>query len=292
VALSPGHRLGQIIGDILEAAVTELLAEFAGKHDLYLDKKGIRSCRKGKKCSWTDGYHNKHDLDFVLERGGTDNKRGIPVAFVEAAWRSYTKHSRNKAQEIQGAVLPVAEYYANVGPFTGAILAGVFTAGAIAQLESLGFNVLFLPAESVVVVFSEFGIDVAFDERTPDKLLHAKVKACLALSQSKRAELSTRLLTAHKSDVDKFIASLEKTILRQVESILILPLHGNTVEVATVDQAIKYVSKYSQRKTEGPPLRYEIEVRYNNGNVIRAKLNDKESAIEFLQKHHPIPPSI
>ena len=46
--------------------------------------------------------------DYVLERGGTDTVRGLPAAFIETAWRRYTKHSRNKAQEIQGAVLALA----------------------------------------------------------------------------------------------------------------------------------------------------------------------------------------
>jgi len=46
--------------------------------------------------------------DHVLERGGTDAMRGVPAAFIETGWRRCTKHSRNKAQEIQGAVLALA----------------------------------------------------------------------------------------------------------------------------------------------------------------------------------------
>lgn len=52
---------------------------------------------------------NAHDLDFVLERGGSDDKIGMPAAFIETAWRRYTKHYRNNAQEIQGALEPLAE---------------------------------------------------------------------------------------------------------------------------------------------------------------------------------------
>ena len=110
MAESPSHRFGQIIGEALEAGVEPLLAAFAKKHNLYLDKKGGRPCRKGAKVSWFDAQKNKHDLDFVLERGGTPTKQGIPAAFIETAWRRYTKHSKNKAQEIQGAVLPLVPY--------------------------------------------------------------------------------------------------------------------------------------------------------------------------------------
>lgn len=108
MAESPSHKWGQIIGqEFLEVAMDPHLRTTATKHGLFLDLKGTRPARTGKKISWADLYGNTHDLDFVFERGGSPNKIGDPVAFIETAWRRYTKHSRNKAQEIQGAVLPL-----------------------------------------------------------------------------------------------------------------------------------------------------------------------------------------
>ena len=143
MAISPSHRFGQIMGDMLETAIIPTLSAFCVQHKFYLDYKGRRPTRRGKKCTWMDKYGNKHDLDFVFERGGTPTHQGIPAAFIETAYRRYTKHSRNKAQEIQGAIEPLAETYSNEGPFKGAILAGVFTEGAIEQLSSLGFKVAY-----------------------------------------------------------------------------------------------------------------------------------------------------
>ena len=134
MAQSLSHKFGQIIGDLLEAGLEPHLQRFAKKHKLYLDKKGKRKARPGQKVSWEDDNHNKHDLDFVLERGGTDEKLGMPVAFIETAWRRYTKHSRNKAQEIQGAILPLAFKYKNLSPFMGVVLAGEFTKGVICHI--------------------------------------------------------------------------------------------------------------------------------------------------------------
>jgi hypothetical protein len=71
MAQSPAHRFGQIIGEVLEVAALPQLQRFAQQHGLYLDKHGNRACRAGKKCSWVDLNGNSHDLDFVLERGGT-----------------------------------------------------------------------------------------------------------------------------------------------------------------------------------------------------------------------------
>lgn len=78
MAESLAHKFGQIIGNVLEAAIEPALREFAVEHGLYLDKKGHRPARAGKKVTWTDRYGNAHDLDYVLERDGTDNHIGKP----------------------------------------------------------------------------------------------------------------------------------------------------------------------------------------------------------------------
>lgn len=81
----------------------------------------------------------------MLERGGTESSIGIPIAFIESAWRRHTKHSRNKAQEIQSAIIPLFEKYKSSSPFMGVVLAGVYTEGALNQLKSSGFGVPTFP---------------------------------------------------------------------------------------------------------------------------------------------------
>jgi hypothetical protein len=73
MAQSPAHKFGQLIGDILEAALVPQLEAFARQHALYLDRNGPRACRPGRKVTWLDRNGNAHDLDFVLERGGSSN---------------------------------------------------------------------------------------------------------------------------------------------------------------------------------------------------------------------------
>ena len=135
MAESPAHKFGQLIGEILESTILPQLETFCSTNNLYLDhQKKVRPARSGKKVAWSDQYGNTHDLDFVIERDGTDQQIGRPVAFIESAWRRYTKHSRNKAQEIQGAILPLAEKYKWNNPFLGAVLA---SAGAISGIIKL-----------------------------------------------------------------------------------------------------------------------------------------------------------
>lgn len=185
MAESPTHRFGQIIGDVIEESVRQSLEQIADKHGMFLDFKHPRATRGGKnKVSWTDSKGNVHDLDYVLEAGGSDEVLGRPKAFVEIAYRRYTKHSRNKAQEIQGAIAPLAETYRDHHPFLGVVLAGVFTEGSLQQLRSHGFGVLYFPFESVVTAFGKVGIDVYFDEDSTDRSVAAKVRALLDTRQT------------------------------------------------------------------------------------------------------------
>ena len=86
MAQSPAHRLGQIIGDALERAIHKPLQEIAEEFGLYLDYKHKRAARGSKsKVAWTDSRGNVHDLDYVLEEGGSEEALGRPRAFIESA---------------------------------------------------------------------------------------------------------------------------------------------------------------------------------------------------------------
>jgi hypothetical protein len=283
MAESLSHKFGQIIGDLLELALEPHLQKFARKHKLYLDKKGVRKARSGKKVTWTDTRENKHDLDFVLERGGTENKIGVPVAFIESAWRRYTKHSRNKAQEIQSAILPLATKYKSSSPFVGVVLAGVFTNGALIQLKSLGFGVLYFPYETVVKAFSKFGIDAAFDEKTAEADFREKIDSWNMLPN--KVDVAKELLKLNNKSVDEFLSSLSDSVSRFIERIIILPLHGQESVSRSVNKAIDFLTKYSEDKPKLPLSKYEIIIKYNTGDRIEASFKDKNDSIKFLETY-------
>lgn len=283
MAESLSHKFGQIIGDLLELAIEPHLEKFARKHKLFLDKKGERKARAGKKLSWTDGKDNKHDLDFVLERGGTVNKTGVPVAFIEVAWRRYTKHSRNKAQEIQGAIIPLTEKYRNSSPFVGVVLAGEFTDGSLNQLKSHGFGVLYFPYATVVKAFVKFGINAASDEGTSEKDFKKKIESWNKLQN--KADVAKELLKLNKKNVDQFLDSLSKSVSRFIERVIILPLHGQESTASTVTEAIDFLKKYSEDRPKLPLVKYEIIIKYNTGDRIDASFKDKSDTIKFLESY-------
>lgn len=265
--------------------MTPQLQSFCNERGLYLDKKGTRgNARGGKKVAWLDKYGNSHDLDFVIERGGCENVRGRPLAFIEAAWRRYTKHSRNKAQEIQGAILPIAEKYDWDKPFLGVILAGVFTSGSLTQMRTSGFEVALFPYESIVSAFASIGIDAKFDEVTPDAIFQNTIDKIDTILPQIRTQLKQNLVNSNQALLDHFFSELQATLDRQIEQIILIPLHGQQSEFTTIPDAITFVTSYREDKLrEGGFRKYEIIVRYSNGDKIDASFQNKEKAIAFLR---------
>ena len=285
MAQSPTHRFGQIIGDLLEAAISPLLKKFADDNGLYLDHRGRRPCRSGVKCTWIDNNGNKHDLDYVMEKGGTPKTRGTPAAFIEIAWRRYTKHSRNKAQEIQGAIEPLAQRYRDALPFKGAVLAGEFTDGAIRQLRSLGFSVIHFAYSDVVDSFGTVGIDASTEESTPDEEVQAKVDQWEKLSKTHKESVAKSLIRSNDSQVQAFLGALSTAVSREIEAVYVLPLHGLRLHAASISEALTLLQGYEESAPKTQFERYEVLVRFRNGNEITGKFNDRISAVDFLEKY-------
>jgi hypothetical protein len=248
-----------------------------------LDHQGRnRPARSSKKVSWTDQYGNVHDLDFVIEREGTDQQIGRPVAFIESAWRRYTKHSRNKAQEIQGAILPLAEKYRWNNPFLGTVLAGVFTEGSIEQLRSLGFHVLYVPYDSIVAAFRSEGIDIAFDEDTPDRVFEQSINQIEDEQPETINRLRERLITTNQAAIETFFTALRHRLGRHITRVIITPLYGRVNEFFTIEDALHYLAQHPIYEGSGEFRKYEIRVDFSNGDKVEAHIEAKEKVKDFL----------
>lgn len=291
MAESPAHAFGQKLGEFLEILVEHLLIPVATRHGLYIDRKGLRPARKNlKKATWTDKYGSKHDLDFVLERGGSNSKLGDPIAFIEAAWRKGTRHSKNKVQEIQGAILPLVETNNYFAPFAGAVLAGDFTAPAIKQLKGLKFKVLYFPTDIAAQAFQKFGLDIISSDTTPRNEYLTKIATYNAFTQTELIEIIQEMIKLQQQNVDEFIQALEKSITRQVILVRVLPLHGIAFEQDSLLKAIDFVENYRETGIDTPVLKFEIEIRYCNGDKIQATISNKDDVLTFLNNYLPVTP--
>ncbi len=292
MAESLAHRWGQIIGDCFEMFVRNILADTAKRHGLYLDFKRPRKARRGQgKVTWQDGYGNKHDLDYVLERGGTEEAFGVPVGFIESAWRRYTKHSKNKAQEIEAAVMPVALTFSRHQPFLGAVLAGEFIANALHQLESKGFAVLHVPYESILSAFKQLGIDASSEDGvggTAEAQFRGKIAKWESLTQPQATErVLAKLYALHERDIADFNRRLHAAITRRVDRVRLTVLRGHSVECDDIEGAIAYLveEEKSCRLREAGEQResFEVQIRFNTGAKIDATFPKRAEAITFLR---------
>ena len=218
----------------------------------------------------------------MIERGGTDKEIGRPVAFIESAWRRYTKHSRNKAQEIQGAILPLAEKYRWNNPFLGTVLAGVFTDGSLEQLRSLGFHVLYFPYESLVAAFASQGIDMAFDEDTPDRMFRETTAMIEKASAPKMSSIRDHLVAANRDAIGVFFDALTKRLARRVTRVVVIPLYGRVNEFATIEDAVSFLDQHRIYEGSGDFRKYEIRVEFSNGDEVEASLEAKAKVKDFL----------
>lgn len=284
MAQAPGHLLGQIIGGVLEAALLPVLQQLAAKHDLYLDSPGSRPLRAGKKVTWRDAKGNGHDLDFVLERGGSPTKQGNPAAFVESAWRRYTKHSKAKAQEISGALDPVLVAFADVKPVGAAVVAGEWTKPALNQLRTNGYVVLHFDFARTVDVFARHGMNIrGTGEETSDTFWQQQCDAFLSKDAAERQALAADLRETMQADLAVFAAELEKRIIRQIDYVTVVPLHGNHLQFTHVSAAINAVEAYPIGAATAAFLRFEVRIVYTNGDHIQASFESSGDAVAFLR---------
>lgn len=284
MATSPSHILGELIGNFFEDAMKQPIQEFSSENELYFDKIGPRKARKGKKVTWEDIDGNHHDLDYVLERGGTESVIGSPVAFIELAWRRYTKHSKNKVQEISGAITPIVEKYSKEQPFKGAILSGEFTNSSLEQLRSQGFSVLYISFNELVSVFRENGLDIFFDETTSDMAVSRIINRWRSTPEQILSSIKTRLLENSSEKISSFISDLSASVNRHIEYIHVLPLHGSSVELPTVASAIDFIEHYSSLPIDADLQYIEIIVLYSNGARVECHFKTKQQAKSFLSR--------
>ncbi|MCG6134061.1 MAG: site-specific DNA-methyltransferase [Nostoc sp. LLA-1] len=290
MAQSPSHKFGQALGKLLEDIVLydilkPRLQQFVQAKNYYLDWQRSRPARSGKKVTWLDKYGNKHDLDFVIEVDGTDDELGRPVAFIESAWRRYTKHSKNKAQEIQGAILPIIELHHLSAPFYGVVLAGDFTKPALEQLKNNGFAVIFIPYKGVVEAFAEIAFDVAFDENTPDEEYTKAFRNLDSLTSSDKEKLRQALMRVSQEEVDSFMETLKNSLERYIHEIVVIPLFGNKYKFDTINDAITGINTtININSPVGKFEKFEVIVNYNNGDTIRATFQNQLLLMDFLEK--------
>jgi hypothetical protein len=218
----------------------------------------------------------------VLEKDGTPEQTGKPVAFIEYAWRRYTKHSRNKAQEIQGAIMPLFEKYKKDNPFIGVILAGVFTDNSLKQLQSLGFTILYFPYEMIITAFHVVGLDVYFEGNTTEDNFAKQIDLWEKLNNTQKEKIYKKITEQNLFAINKFMAALQLKIDRKIDRIHIWMMYGKQYIFDSVEKAKEFIVNVNIRDISPEFNKYEAEIRYSNGDIIRVEYHNQNDMLGFL----------
>ena len=283
--VSPGHKLGQLIGNFFEELFDDDLASFCKKNGFYCDRKGPRRARENsKKVTWLDSNSNKHDLGYVIEKGGTPDKIGLPVAFIELAWRRYTKHSWNKTGELEGSLLHLRDTY-KTSRFLGAILAGEYTEGGKKQLISHGINIIHVPFKILSINFRKFGVNLDYPENASSDDKKSVIKQWESLDKRKINVIKNNIKKAIADNYIPFMKVLEKSLLKKIVSVIIIPLYGIKIDLPSILDAIESLNKLviEYHHQDISFVKFEVQLRFNDGDKIEGTFHNKDEALRFLR---------
>jgi hypothetical protein len=284
-ASSSGHKLGQLVGDWYEkyiaAAVFESVAKDLG---LYLDHRfKERECRNAK-ILWNDLEGNSVDYDFVIELGGTEKKIGTPLAFFETFWRRGSRHSKDKARDDSGKLLPMRDTYPTARVL-GIVSAGDFTKPAQVLVKSRDIDLFFIPKKNIVQAWKESGVEMDYsDEATEEEKSNLTEKAQIELRKNnKEQEIANKLYEICGKEV---FTSYQNRLKACISSIpitfgLTCVYHGERVEFHDFSQAKKYLSTFQVNKEidlDNLSQALTYEAIYSDGSVFeRGDLTVKEA---------------
>jgi hypothetical protein len=161
----------------------------------------------------------------------------------------------------------------------------VYTSGSREQLQSLGFKVLYLQYNTMIEAIKEIGIDASWDEDRPDEEIEKKYAQWIAVPPAERIKVWNKLVELNAKAVEEFMGHLERAVQRQFKSIRVIPLHGEAKDCGTVEDAIQFVTTYDEAAAHGPVVKYEVQIRYNNGDKIDAEFQDKATTLDLLKAY-------
>ncbi len=282
---SAGHKLGQLIGDWFEEYfVFPLLKDLAKSLKLYLDSRFINRDARGEKIQWKDADGNFVDYDFVLEIDGTNKRIGIPVAFIESFWRRGSRHSKDKARDDSGKLLPMLDTYPSAR-FLGIIAAGDFTKPARELVKSRGIELFYVPKEKLIKAFEINKLIIDYPDKTPESEKALIVKNFeRQFTKSKKIEVCNelkRLIGA--ATINSFTQRVKAKLSALPQEIrFILRQDAYPIVFESVSDATNFLKNPAFKMTN-PRESYVYQITFSDGSEFERSILDM-SELKALHK--------
>ncbi|RCK38632.1 hypothetical protein TH25_25530 [Thalassospira profundimaris] len=291
---SSGHKLGQLVGDWFEEYfVCPLLKEVAESLNLYADSRfNSRACR-GHKIIWEYLDSNEVDYDAVLEINGTNAQKGIPVAFIECFWRRGSRHSKDKARDDSGKLMPMRDTYPSAR-FLGIIAAGDFTAPARELVMSRGIDLFYIPKAKIVESFNYCGLTIDYDDKSTeyekDKIARSFIEGFSA--KEKRSEVATTLINlVGKNEIENYITRVRARLSSSPQEIrIILRQQSIPIRFESTQKVALFLND-PDLSMRNPAESFVYEISYSDGSEFSkevtsmSELKELHKQISTLEKH-------
>jgi hypothetical protein len=281
---SSGHKLGSLIGDWFERFfVLPLLSEVAAKLELFADNRFVERTGRRDKVIWEDEDGNAVDYDFVLELRGTKTQRGIPVAFVESFWRRGARHSKDKARDDSGKLMPMRQTYPTAR-FLGIVAAGDFTEPARELVRTRDIDLFYVPKDKIIRAFSENGIIMEYPDiaSEPEKqAITSAFEASFNIDKGK-AVAETLISLVGKAAVNSYVDRVRARLSALPQEIRFILRHESTPRVfRSLEEAADFLEQ-PDFQMDNPQSSYIYQVTYSDGTEFERDV----SSIEGLKLLH------
>jgi hypothetical protein len=285
---SSGHKLGQLVGDWFEEhiALTQL-EQVASNLGLYLDHRFRQRACRGDKIIWMDRDGNAVDYDFVLELHGTDAKKGIPVAFFETFWRRGARHSKDKARDDSGKLMPMRATYPTTR-LLGILSAGDFTKPAQELVKTRNIDLFYIPKEQICQAWRSKGIEIDYPDDANEQVKQQMAQNANVLLQEPEIKQSIAAQLIH--DVGEAVFnSYRRRVIANVSAIPLSYRITNTYRGAAMTfvqytEAASYMANHSIQQENHTKMKHQIsyEAIYSDGEIFE---RDKLTTQEALELH-------
>ena len=284
---SAGHRLGQLIGDWFEEFfVLPLMTKVSKELNLFVDNRFVERPIRGDKIIWQDVDGNQVDYDFVLELNGTPSQLGLPVAFIETFWRRGSRHSKDKARDDSGKLMPMRMTYPTAR-FLGIVSGGDFTRPARELVRSREIHLFYVPKQKIIKAFEEHQLIMDYPDKADEEQKQQMASEFEAnfSTEKKKAVANSLIELIGKATVESYIAGVRSQLSALPQEIrFILRQDSAPVVFDSIDEATEFLispdfAMVPQR------VSYVYQITYSDGSEFE---QTALSLDELRALHHQI----
>ncbi len=231
-----GSAIGEAIGQYMETVVQEYIRNFLNPYPCqFITEIGRNPVtgRESKRLLLADSYGTEYQIDGVIA-----TERMQPLVLIESKYIRYKKHNRDKGSWICQAHTAVRKRFKSIRGSI-AILAGSWSKTSLLMISNSDVNYFVIPLDFIIQLFTEKGIDIAWDESERDKALAAWYRY-EALPESEKMDIAYKMVESIKTPLfETLTALLDDTKPREIKKIVI--------EIKTSKGEVQRIS-FSSRK--------------------------------------------